>query len=38
MEQNYIPLEMPLLAKTTQERYSGVLEHYLLPTFGESFA
>jgi integrase len=31
----YIPLEMPLLAKTTQERYSGVLEHYLLPTFGQ---
>jgi hypothetical protein len=35
VENTYIPLEMPLLAKTTQERYSGVLEHYLLPTFGE---
>jgi integrase len=35
VEQTYIPLEMPLLAKTTQERYSGVLDHYLLPTFGE---
>lgn len=35
VEQTYIPLEMPLLAKTTQGRYSGVLEHYLLPTFGE---
>ena len=35
VEQNYIPLEMPLLAKTTQERYSGVLERYLLPAFGE---
>jgi integrase len=35
VEQTYIPLEMPLLAKTTQERSSGVLEHYLLPMFGE---
>jgi integrase len=35
VEQTYIPLEMPLLAKTTQERYLGVLDHYLLPTFGE---
>ena len=35
VEQTYIPLEMPLLARTTQQRYSGVLEHYLLPTFGE---
>ncbi len=35
VQQTYIPLEMPLLAKTTQGRYLGVLEHYLLPTFGE---
>ena len=35
VQQTYIPLEMPLLAKTTQERYSSVLELYLLPTFGE---
>ncbi len=35
VEHTYIPLEMPLLAKTTQERYSGVIKHYLLPTFGE---
>lgn len=34
VRQTYIPLEMPLLARTTQERYSGVLEHYLFPTFG----
>jgi integrase len=26
---------MPLLRKTTQERYTGVLEHYLLPRFGD---
>jgi integrase len=25
---------MPLLAKTTQQRYRGVLDNYLLPTFG----
>src|SRR6202035_2219044 len=35
VQTTYIPLEMPLLAKTTQERYSGVLDHYLIPTFGE---
>jgi integrase len=35
VQQTYIPLEMPLLAKTTQGRYLGVLEHYLLPTFGD---
>ena len=35
VECTYIPLEMPLLAKTTQERYKGVLDHYLLPTFGD---
>ena len=26
---------MPLLAKTTQDRYQGVLDNYLLPTFGK---
>jgi len=35
VEQTYKPLEMPLLRKTTQERYTGVLEHYLLPRFGD---
>jgi len=35
VERTYIPLEMPLLAQTTQDRYLGVLENYLLPTFGQ---
>ncbi|SRR5713101_1109723 len=34
VQQTYIPIEMPLLAKTTQQRYRGVLEKYLLPQFG----
>jgi integrase len=34
VEKTYIPLEMPLLAKSTQERYQGVIEHYLIPSFG----
>ncbi|HZW91585.1 MAG TPA: tyrosine-type recombinase/integrase [Candidatus Eremiobacteraceae bacterium] len=34
VQQTYIPLEMPLLAKTTQQRYRGVLDKYLLPRFG----
>jgi hypothetical protein len=32
--QGYIPLEMPLLAKTTQDRYQGVINNYLIPAFG----
>jgi ATP-dependent helicase/nuclease subunit A len=35
VKETYIPLEMPLLAKTTQDRYQGVLKNYILPTFGE---
>jgi ATP-dependent helicase/nuclease subunit A len=35
VQTTYMPLEMPLLAKTTQGRYSGVLDHYLIPTFGQ---
>ena len=35
VQETYIPLEMPLLAKTTQDRYQGVLKNYILPTFGE---
>jgi len=35
VQQTYIPSEMPLLAKTTQQRYRGVLEKYLLPRFGK---
>jgi integrase len=34
VQQTYIPIEMPLLARTTQQRYRGVLEKYLLPQFG----
>jgi integrase len=30
----YILLELPLLASSTQERYSGVIKNYLLPQFG----
>jgi integrase len=35
VQQTYIPIEMPLLAKTTQQRYQGVLDKYLLPEFGK---
>jgi hypothetical protein len=34
VQQTYIANEMPLLAKTTQQRYRGVLDKYLLPQFG----
>jgi integrase len=34
VEGTYIPLEMPLLAKTTQDRYQGVINNYLIPAFG----
>lgn len=34
IEQTYTPLEMPLLAKSTQDRYQGVIDHYLIPSFG----
>ena len=32
----YIPLELPLLATSTQDRYSGVIKNYLLPQFGKA--
>src|SRR5271167_2311678 len=35
VEETYIPLVMPLLAKTTQDRYRGVLDNYLVLTFGK---
>src|SRR5215472_3513984 len=35
VEKHYVPLVMPLLAKSTQSRYQGVLDNYLAPTFGE---
>jgi integrase len=34
IEQTYVPLEMPLLAKSTQDRYQGVINNYITPTFG----
>jgi len=36
VEETYIPLVMPLLARTTQGRYIGVLKNYLLPAFGRA--
>jgi integrase len=36
VQQTYIPIEMPLLAKTTQQRYQGVIDKYLTPRFGHS--
>jgi len=33
--ETYIPTVMPLFAKSTQGRYRGVIEHYLLPVFGK---
>jgi integrase len=35
VEQTYKPVVMPLMAKSTRDRSSGVLENYLLPTFGK---
>ena len=32
----YKPTVLPLLAKTTQDRYSSVLKNYLIPTFGQA--
>jgi integrase len=34
VQQEYMPVVMPLLAKSTRDRYEGVLKNYLLPTFG----
>jgi integrase len=31
----YMPVIMPLLAKSTRDRYEGVIENYLSPTFGK---
>src|ERR1051326_1050906 len=30
----YTTTELPLLASSTQERYSGIIANYLIPTFG----
>lgn len=34
VENTYIPVVLPKLAITTQQRYRGVLNNYLLPSFG----
>ena len=34
LEGTYKPTVMPLLAKSTRDRYRGVIENYLRPTFG----
>jgi len=35
VENTYKPVMMPLLAKTTQDRYRSVIANYLVPTFGK---
>jgi len=34
VEDTYKPVTMPLMAKTTQDRYRSVIANYLAPTFG----
>ena len=34
IEHNYVPIHLPLLAKSTQQRYSGVIKNYLIAAFG----
>ncbi|MBZ5647000.1 MAG: site-specific integrase [Acidobacteriia bacterium] len=35
VDSTYRPVELPLLAKTTTDRYEGVIDDYLLPAFGK---
>jgi len=35
VEHTYMPVVMPLMAKSTRDRSTGVLNNYLLPTFGK---
>jgi len=35
VETTYIPVALPKMANTTQDRYRGVLDNYLLPAFGK---
>jgi integrase len=35
VETTFLPVVMPLMAKSTQERSQGVLNNYLCPTFGK---
>jgi len=30
----YIPTELPLMASSTQDRYKGIIDNYLIPSFG----
>ena len=34
VETTYIPITLPLMAKSTQERYYGIIRNYLIPAFG----
>jgi integrase len=34
VETTYIPVVMPSMAKSTQDRYKGVIRNYLIPAFG----
>ena len=36
VESVYIPTVLPLMAKSTQERYGGVIKNYLVPAFGSA--
>lgn len=36
VESVYIPTVLPLMAKSTQERYAGVIKNYLVPAFGSA--
>jgi integrase len=35
VEDTYIPIVMPLMAKSTRDRYKGIIRNYLTPTFGK---
>jgi integrase len=35
LENTYMTVVMPLLAKSTQDRYKGIFKNYLAPTFGQ---
>ena len=35
VETTYIPVVMPSMAKSTQDRYKGVIKNYLVPAFGD---
>lgn len=35
VQRTYMPKEMPLLAKSTRDRYQGVIDNYLVPAFGK---